>query len=163
MENKENQEQVNIQINTNEEGKKIIEETYNLYTSQKVQVDDIKRPLKNGTSPLVSKGTGELKLAKPEYKDISSVDNLNSDLQKQVKDAMSGDNKEKIQAAMKEIELYQDKFFIEDANIFTDLKKSEKLAVEKKISEMHVAKEITEINVSAIISCIGNIKTKKNR
>ncbi len=162
MDNQESQEKANLQINTDEEGKKTIEDTYNIYTSQKVQIDDVKRPIKKGTSPLVTKVTGNLKPLRNDSKEINSVSSLNSELQGQVKEAMHH-NKDQIQAAMKEIELHQDKFFIEEGTVFNDLKKADKIAVERKISEMQVPKEITEINVSAIISCIGNIKTKKNR
>ena len=161
MENEENK--ANLEINTNDEGKKLIEDTYNLYTNQKVEIGDVKRPVRKGTSPLVTRGTGELKLPKPEYKEIESITSLNNTLQQRIKNSMNGENKAKIQAVMKEMEVQQDNFFMEDGNVFTDLKKSEKAAVEKKIAEMQVPKEITEINVSAIISCIGNIKTKKNR
>ncbi len=178
MDNKEKKEQdeykVTIAANTSEEGKKLIEDTYNLYTSQSVTIEEQKAPArKPGTAPLVRKVTGELKdpskvksenivtTSKIVYKEINSVSNLNTDLQEQVKKAMNGENKEKIKEALKEIEIHQDNFFTQEGNVFDDLSKDEVKVVEKKIAEMKVNKEITEINVSAIISCIDNLKTKK--
>lgn len=177
MENQEEKEQeenkITIAANTSEEAKKLIEETYNLYTSQTVKIEEQKAVKKSVTAPLTNpekRGTGKLSSSEIKsepiqskiiYKEITSVNNLNTELQEQMKKAMSGDNKQKIQQALKEIETHQDKFFTEEGKVFEDLSKEEIKAVEKKITEMKVNKEITEINVSAIISCIDNLKTKK--
>lgn len=188
MDNNENNEQektsLKISAFTNEEGKKLIEDTYSLYTSQTVEVEEGKREVKKFMSPSLDKetkkspGTSELKMPEPVieetpkptpivsrvlHKEITSIESLNPELKQQVKQAMSGENKEKIQAAIKEMEISQDKFFTEEGNIFEGLKKADVAVVEKKMAEMKVAKEVTEINVSAIISCIDNLKTKKKR
>lgn len=178
-ENKEPEEQkITLSSKTSEEDKKIIEDTYSFYTSQTVKIEEEKPVIKKKvTAPLVKKVTGKLpeldiseiplpkEYTQPQqkivYKEINSLKSLNSNLQDKVKSAMNGANAEKIKDALKEIEKSQDNFFTQEGKVFDDLSKTEMQTVEKKIAEMKVAKEITEINVSAIISCIDNLKTKK--
>ena len=71
----EQQETAKLKISpkTDLESRKVIEETYNLYSTQKVEIQDeeLKRPVRKGTGPLVTKKvTSELVTPKPVYKDI---------------------------------------------------------------------------------------------
>lgn len=185
------EQKIVVSSKTSEEDKKVIENTYNLYTSQTVKIEEADPVIKKKvTGPIINKTTGKLKLdevpepepeviqvfksaapqapppvvsqaPKSPQKEITSLNSLNTSLQDKVKIAMSGANADKIKDALKEIETSQDKFFTQEGKIFDNLSKSEVQTVERKISEMKVSNEITEINVSAIISCIDNLKTKK--
>ena len=163
----EKQETAKLKLSpSNAESKKIIEDTYSFYSSQKVEIEEEISPVttKRGTSPLVKKGTSELKQSDVEiYTEINSIDSLNSDLQEQIKSSMNSDKKALIQQIVNEIAKDEQDFFTKEDSILGSLKKVEKDALAQKVSEMQVPKEITEVNVSAIISCIGNIKPRKIR
>ncbi len=151
---------------SNAESKKIIEDTYSLYSSQRVEIEEEISPIttRRGTSPLIRKGTSELKpLDTKIYTEINSIHNLNTDLQDQIRSSMNSEKKALIQQIVNEIAKDEQDFFTKEDSILGSLKKVEKDALAKKVAEMQVPKEITEVNVSAIISCIGNIKPRKIR
>lgn len=150
-----------ISPKTDAESRKVIEETYNLYSSQKVEIEDeeVKIKGKKGTAPLTERKP--LGVAKPLYKEITSAENLKPELQ-QLKQSMNSETKAKVEQLVQEITKKEEEFFTKEESMLGHLKKADKEVVTKKLEEMKVPKEITEVNVSAIISCIDNILPRKS-
>ena len=164
----EQQETAKLKISpkTDLESRKVIEETYNLYSTQKVEIQDeeYKKPIRKGTGPLVTKkATSELVEPKPVYKDIESVNSFNPEIQKYIKQNMNSETKAKVDKLVQEMTKQEEDFFTRDEGMLGNLKKSDKEVVAKKMEEMKVAREITEVNVSAIMSCIDNILPRKSK
>ena len=164
----EQQETAKIKISpkTDLESRKVIEETYNLYSTQKVEIQDeeYKKPVRKGTGPLVTrKVTSELVEPKATYKEIESVNSFNPEIQKYIKQNMNSETKAKVDKLVQEMTKQEEDFFTSDNGMLGNLKKSDKETVARKMEEMKVAREITEVNVSAIMSCIDNILPRKSK
>ncbi len=174
--------ELKLSMATNAEKKKAIEETYKLYSSQTLELtedinakrgmhqsrtdkaisQEIKNFLPEEIVPFKSnvisvKPIKEIKPAASPVKEIT-IDTLKPELQKSLKKSLDTETKDKVNKILKDMEKKGDKFFTKgENNVFGNITNSDKTLIAKKLAEMEVTKEVTEINVSAIVSCLNNI------
>jgi hypothetical protein len=170
---------------------KMIQETYNIYSEDAVEVKrksnlnktpegkpaeskapDVKKqvtedlvipeappkePKKskfNYDPEFAGKGSGPKKI----ITDIESVENLNPELQKNLKKLMNPGTKQEVNKLFEEMEKEKDKFLTKNTGVLGKMSNAEKTTLERKMAETEVPREVTEVNLSAIISGLKNIK-----
>lgn len=196
LNNNEETSKVKLSSHSTKKNKQLIEDTFNLYATQKVELEESDGEVTHGRKSQYSISASEKKAVpetiieepvltpEPEpvvvktspppvqkkpivekilHKEIKSVENFNPELQEYVKKAMTSEKKAEVDKIMKEMVKQEEEFFTNEQSVLGSLKKADKETLTKKMEEMKVAKEITEVNVSAIISCIDNIRTKKSK
>jgi hypothetical protein len=89
--------------------------------------------------------------------EIDSIENLNPDLQRNIKRLMNSVTKQEVSKLIEEIEREKDKFLTDNSSILGKMSNSEKNALERKLAENEVSREVTEINLSAIISGLNKL------
>lgn len=145
--------EINLELSKNilsdQDKKKIIEKTYEIYSEESVN--------------LVEKKGSERK--KSQVKkinfDVNSIENLTPELQDTIKKLLKSDNtRSEVASLIKEIELQKDKFLKKQDGLFGMINEKELEILEKKLAETEVNQEVTELNLTAIVSCLNTMMSK---
>jgi hypothetical protein len=150
----------------NKDKLKAVENTFDTYSDskfeQKNKVSDQRKKANSELNDEIDKlissgGTSQKKsLVKKIAFEIESIDDLSPELQKNIKKLMNGVSKDEVNKLINEIENEKEKLF-SDKGVFGKMSSGEKATLEKKLEEYEVPKEILEVNVSAILSCLNNL------
>lgn len=120
--------------------KKIIEDTYAIYSEENVNI--------SVKEPTVKKITFE----------EEKIDNLVPEIQDIIKKLLDNNiTKNQVSKLIKELELEKDKFLKRKNGLFGNLSEKEIEILDKKLAETEVSQEVTEANLAAIVSCLNNI------
>lgn len=155
---------------------KMIQDTYDIYSDEAIEVKrkaaETKPVTDNLKTPEPSPPRKEGKKSKFAYEpiaetkkagsnkiitDIESIENLNPDLQKNIKRLVNSVTKQEVNKLIDEIEKEKDKFLTKNNSILGKMSNTEKMALERKMAETEVSKEVTEVNLTAILSGLNNL------
>jgi hypothetical protein len=89
--------------------------------------------------------------------EIDSIENLNPNLQKNIKRLMNSVTKQEVNKLIEEIEKEKDKFLTDSGSVLGKMSNTEKNTLERKLAENEVAKEVIEINLSAILAGLNKL------
>jgi hypothetical protein len=89
--------------------------------------------------------------------EIDSIENLNPNLQKNIKRLMNSVSKQEVSKLIEEIEKEKDKFLTDSGSVLGKMSSTEKNTLERKLAENEVAKEVIEINLSAILAGLNKL------
>jgi hypothetical protein len=89
--------------------------------------------------------------------EIDSIENLNPNLQKNIKRLMNSVTKQEVSKLIEEIEKEKDKFLTDSGSVLGKMSSTEKNTLERKLAENEVAKEVIEINLSAILAGLNKL------
>jgi hypothetical protein len=89
--------------------------------------------------------------------EIDSIENLNPNLQKNIKRLMNSVTKQEVSKLIEEIEREKDKFLTDSGSVLGKMSSTEKNTLERKLAENEVAKEVIEINLSAILAGLNKL------
>lgn len=136
----ENSLELSKKVLDDETKKKIIEETYAIYSEENVNI--------SVKEPTVKKITFE----------EEKIDNLVPEIQDIIKKLLDNNiTKNQVSKLIKELELEKDKFLKRKNGLFGNLSEKEIEILDKKLAETEVSQEVTEANLAAIVSCLNNI------
>lgn len=147
MDNKnERNLELSSEILNDQTKKKIIEKTYEIYSDEQLN--------------LVERKSLDSKRKKINF-DVNSIDNLPPELQDTIKKLLKSSNtRSEVSTLIKEIEVQKDSFLKKQNGMFGLMNEKELEILGKKLAETEVSKEVTEINLTAIVSCLNNIMSK---
>lgn len=89
--------------------------------------------------------------------EIDSIEELTPELQNNIKKLLNNISKDEVNNLIREIEVEQEKILKGNDGIFGKLNSKEKNQLEKKLEEMEVSRDITEVNLSAILACLNKL------
>jgi hypothetical protein len=149
----EDKSEINLELSkkilSDEDKKKIIEKTYDIYSDESVVFSEKKD---------VSKKTSSHK--KINF-DVTSIENLTPELQESIKRLLISNNtKSEVSKLIKEIEIEKNKFLKKQDGLFGRMNEKEMEILERKLAETEVNQEVTEVNLTAIVSCLNNMMIK---
>ncbi|MFN4149483.1 MAG: hypothetical protein ACK4IX_00935 [Candidatus Sericytochromatia bacterium] len=151
IEKKENSLELSEKVLDDETKKKIIEETYAIYSEESVNISIKETKNKNENKP------EENKIKKITFEE-EKLDNLVPEIQDIIKKLLdTSTTKNQVAMLIKELEQGKDKFLKKQDGLFGKLSDKELETLEKKLAETEVSQEVTEANLAAIVSCLNNI------
>lgn len=136
----ENSLELSKKVLDDETKKKIIEETYAIYSEENVNISVKESSVKKITF------------------EEEKIDNLVPEIQDIIKKLLDNNiTKNQVSKLIKELELEKDKFLKRKNGLFGNLSEKEIEILDKKLAETEVSQEVTEANLAAIVSCLNNI------
>lgn len=144
---------------------KTIENTYKSYVDPNVNLStksDKTKNVDNIVETVFANKSSELEkqntLPKKINFDVHSIENLTPELQESIKSLLnSRNNKNEISRLLKEIEIEKNNFLKKQDGLFGIINEKDMEILEKKLAETEVSRKVTEINLTAIVSCLNNI------
>lgn len=146
----EDKNEVNLELSkkvlSDKDKKKIIEHTYEVYSDESVTFSEAKD----------NKKTSHKKI----NFDVTSIENLSPELQDSIKKLLTTNTKSEVSKLIKEIEVEKNRFLKKQDGLFGRMNERELEILEKKLAETEVNQEVTELNLTAIVSCLNNMMSK---
>lgn len=152
-----------------DQGKKeVIKQTYEAYSNSDVnflgkvsnkkdsQDEDyeLEQALNNRSSEIEKRNATPKKI----NFDVQSIENLTPELQDSIKKLLNSRNtKNEVTKLIREIEVEKNKFLKKQDGVFGKMNEREMELLEKKLAETEISQEVTEVNLTAIVSCLNNI------